>query len=644
MSPAEEKVRAEASGGPDPARVSGRWAEWPGVALFALAVGVFAVSWWGGFVYDDYRIVIGDERVQSLRAWPEIWTRDYWGNPRRFNLGAWRPLTTTVHAVNWLLAGPRAWVYHVVNTLLHGAVTLALFALAREILRSPWPAFATAALFAVHPVHTEAVANIVGRAELLAALCALLTWRDHRHGRPLRAALWLALGLLAKESAVTIWGVLVLDDLLGRPGAGVAPRWSVRPWAALAAVTVLFLVARWAVLGSLTAGEGMAPLVNLNPLLADGTPTLTRLATGLKMLGFQWWLFVWPARLSADYSWRQVSLSESPFQGAALASLLLMLGLVMFALWARRRRPAITLGLGLWFLTSLLTANLLFPVGVLFAERLLYLPSAGMCLLVGALLSEALRARQRWIARAAFTVALLVAAAASARTIRRTWDWGDGLRLWTHDVQVVPRACQAWTNLGIELLAAGRPEEAERALRTAIALSRPTDAPGVRPRHPRAIRTLVRILMDRADAALAAGEADRADALHREIDALIADHWLLEPANPEMLAFQAIRLFQQGRLEEADRFFRRAAEIGERDPVVLCNFADYLRRVGRPEEAVAVLEDLVRRQPLAIRAHELLAELLAVRGDVDLAAHHRSEAVRLRRLRDTQRLRGPGQG
>jgi tetratricopeptide (TPR) repeat protein len=606
-----------------------RWQRWLPMALFTLAVLTCAISWAGKFAYDDYAIIVRDERVHSPSLWYQLWTRDYWNHPRGNNLSNWRPLASTTYALNWFLLGPHPWSFHVINTLIHGAVTLLVFALAREILRGPWPAAITAALFAVHPLHVEAVANVVGRAELMAALFALLAWRSHRHGRPVAAALFFALGVLSKETALPILGVLVLDDLLGRPGSPQAPQWRLRPWLGLAAVTLLYLAARWAVIGSIGANRGMARLVPLNPILADGTPLMAQWATAIKVLGWQWWLFLWPAHLSADYSWRQIPLSPSLLDPPAAAAALFLCALLFLALGSWRRWPAVTLGIGVWFLADLLTSNLIIKVGVLFAERLLYLPSVGMCLLVGALAAGALRPRARWAPRAVAVASGLILVAGFARSAKRTWDWGTGLRLWEHDVKVVPKACHAWTCLGIEYKHNAMPREAHIALRQAIDLSRATDAPDARPRHPLALESLAGLLLPMAEEADREGSHQYAAELREEIDRAIAHCLLLEPNNGEVLSYYAIRLLQKGEREEADRIFRRSVKVADRDVIALCNFGDYLWRIGQPREAIDPLERALREFPEARRPHELLAQIYSALGDPAAAEAHRREAARL---------------
>lgn len=570
------------------------------MALAALAVLPFAVTWWGDFVYDDVRIVAHDPRVIDPARWHELWTSDHWRQARGNNLSNWRPLTATTYALNRFALGAEPWSHHVINTVLHGGVVLALHRLARPMV-GPWPSVAAAALFAVAPIHAEAVANVVGRAELMAALFALLAWGAHRRGRAAAAAVWFALAILSKETALPLLAVLVLDDLLGRPGSEVRPEWRAAPWIGLGAVTGLYLAARWAVLGSIAGNRGLETLWVMNPLLGDDVTLSVRWATAIRMLGLQWWLLVWPARLSADHSWRQVIPSGSWLEPGVLGAVLALGALAAVAVAHRQRNPALTLGIGAWFFFASITSNLVILVGVIFAERLVYLPSAGMCLAAGAAIGTVRRVPPRGIALGLAAVL----AAMAVRSGHRAWVWGDELRLWQRERRISPMSAQVWSALGIQLAHAGEIEQSLQALRRAIDLSRPLA--GGDPRHPDAVRALARVLMREADAALQRGERVRAEELWSEADAALTECVRLGFDDSEMRSYLAIRLRMQGRPEEARRAFEASVAMEEPDLVALLNFADWHRREGRLEEAATALERALAQHPGAGAAAEMLA-------------------------------------
>ena len=140
-----------------------------------------------------------------------------------------RPLTFATLALNWKIGQTRPFGYHLFNLLLHGAATLLFYFLLEAILFESIPgsaipatklaAFAAALIFAVHPIHTEAVSSIVGRSEILAAGFIFAAWIFHLKDRPIAASICFALALLSKESAVAFlrgvvfgWSLILVGD------------------------------------------------------------------------------------------------------------------------------------------------------------------------------------------------------------------------------------------------------------------------------------------------------------------------------------------------------------------------------------------------------------------------------------------------
>ena len=174
----------------------------PAVVSACLALLLVAVSLGGSYIWDDMFIARDDPRLASPSQWKQLWTKDY------FNGGIdnlYRPLTSTTFAVEKWLHGDRAWVFHLVNWLLHAAVAAAVAELARRCAGQR-AAFFAGCLFAVHPIHVEVVSGIVGRSELLCTLAIflalILMWRRPLTG--LRAVAIFAcevVAVLSKEQA-----------------------------------------------------------------------------------------------------------------------------------------------------------------------------------------------------------------------------------------------------------------------------------------------------------------------------------------------------------------------------------------------------------------------------------------------------------
>ncbi len=396
-----------------------------------LAVAVYANSLSNTFAYDDVHVVLDDPRIQDVRRLPETLTEPYWEGEYGKELGLWRPLTTLSFGLQYALVGPQPLLYHVVNVAAHAVVTgLAVVLLAH--LMSLTTAALAGILFAVHPVHVEAVANVVGLAEMQSAVffllaCIVAVRGGSRASWPRAAAIG-GLYLLAfgtKESAVTLPGIVFLLDAARRRltvsdlADYVRDRWNV--YALLVVVAGGIIAMRLAVLGSVAAPFG--------PVGADLLAEVPRIYTLSEIWSHYVRLMVFPLDLSADYSPNviPVSLGWSP---ANLTGLLLVLAILGGTLAAWRRpslRPdtvsARIAAFGvLWFLITISpVSNVAFIAGVLLAERTLYLPSVGIVAAFAWVLVRLYRNRPRV---AALVVALVVILG-SVRTWARNPSWKD---------------------------------------------------------------------------------------------------------------------------------------------------------------------------------------------------------------------------
>lgn len=437
-------------------------ARWALVAIGLLAALPYLNALGGDFVFDDVGVIRDNPVIQRDPAWRVLDTV--------YEPGAlYRPLTMLSYVANARAArGPLG--FHAVNVALHVAVALAFYALALQLLAAPRAAWIAAALFAVHPVHTEAVTSIVGRAELLAALftfAALLALARARRGAGSACRRWLVLslaafaaGLLCKESAFTTIGLVLLVHWRLAPAASLRQRATLL--APYVLVGVAYLGLRLFVVGSF--GLPTPPDALDNPLAH--VDTATRLRTATVVLRDYLATLVAPVRLSADYSFNQVPLALTWYEPRfwIAAALLGSLAAVALAMW--RRRPEITVAGALFAIPLALTANLLFPIGTIKAERLLYLPSAGFCLAAGWLLA--------WLSQTRPRTAAAVVAAGLALGAARTWvrnaDWRNARTLYAAAVRDTPESAKAHHNLAVALQQAGALDDADVHYRRAFTI------------------------------------------------------------------------------------------------------------------------------------------------------------------------------
>lgn len=454
-----------------------RAAWWPGALIAALAAAaVYANGIPGDFVFDD-KLIQRDARIRDFDV-VAIFTTEYWGGYAGTTGDLYRPLTIFSYALNKAVTGLSSPWFHAVNVLLHGAASALLVLLIDALFRDRRLALASGLLFATHPVHTEAVTGIVGRAEVLAALFLLAALYLHATREPLwrlpdRRRIALGLGayfcaLLSKETAIVGLGLLALVDWVRWSALAPRDRGRFLPPARTliglhAGVAVLYLALRGAVLGKLLTQPPRRPgLLFLEPLG-------TRLLTVFEIFAVNLKLLFWPVTLSADYSYRQVPVvSEitAPVAAGALAAALLLAALVR-AVRSRALPAAFALG---FFVVAYSVVSNVIPIGVLVAERLLYLPSVGFCAAVawaGVWVANRLAAVPRAASLRHLPAALLgvVLALYSARTVARNLDWRDAETIYRATLEASPDCHAAHFNYAAIVMQRDDRESNELALK-----------------------------------------------------------------------------------------------------------------------------------------------------------------------------------
>ncbi len=393
-------------------------------AIAALVAAlVFANALLNGWAGDDVLILRDNARVHSLAAAFAARFLPYWPPPWD-SAGLYRPLAIFSYAVDWALGGGGAaagyglWIFHTGNVALHVLAVILVVRVALAWL-SPLAALVAGLVFAVHPVHVEAVANIVGRAELLAAcgvLGAVLLARRYRDAaRDGAAAAWLGatvlvvvLAMLCKEHAIIATAVIAVDHWLDRSPAA---RRMFPLYAGLAAVTLGWLH----VWGSIAG-----------PYVATGATTafhgLTRFQQVATMLPVQLdvlRLLAWPLDLASDYSPQTTALQAGLTVGGVVG-LVAMAALVALGLLARRPAPVVAFGILVAAGSYAPTSNIFFTSGVVLAERALYLAVLAPALVLGWLSESQRGTSHHRLMMAAMGVLLVVF---SGRTWTRTPYW-----------------------------------------------------------------------------------------------------------------------------------------------------------------------------------------------------------------------------
>lgn len=562
-------------------RAAAIWAFVPALAAALVSSG----SLGHGFALDDVSLVRDNPSIQSLDSLPELFLRPYWETPGEA-YGLYRPVAVASLAVNRAVAGAGPGGFHAGNVLLHALAAALAWFVARRVGVHYGTALAAALLFAVHPLRVEPVANIAGRAELLAAVGVLGAWILHlravessgraRAGFALGAAVGYAAALLSKESAILAPIVFLGTGTFSKKVP--VPIFPIFLGYGVALAGALGL--RAAALGGL-GGPGATVYLD-NPAAFEGT--FARVATALFVHAKALFLLVWPARLSSDYSFDAIPVVDSAADPRFAIGLAVALALVAATVLAWKRSRPVAIGLLVWIVFYLPASNLLFATGTVFGERLTYLPAFGIFLVAGHALAS-LGARRP---RLAIAVAALVLTPLAARAVLRVPAWQDNLTLATTDVRTFPRSAKLQAGAGIFLAADGRSEEAERHLAEAVAIW---------PDYAQARYNLAVLLL-------------RRNATEEALPHLL-ESARLAPGNPNPARLAAPILEAAGRSAEAVPLLERVVAADPADLDARRRLALALLRMGRAAEAASALRALSAVDRGG--RHGLLAEALAAR-------------------------------
>jgi len=356
------------------------WAPWL-VAATAILVYLNSVS--NGFAYDDLGIILENPAVRDLGNPLRTWLTPYWPGSDAVARGLYRPLTVQLMAIEWAMGGGSPLPFHAFNVLLHSFASVLVYLLLRGLVG--WKgALIGSLLFAVHPVHVEAVANGVGQAELLSGflfLAAVLVYAgrgpaaDLAPWRHVLLPVLFLTAVLAKENAVVLPAVLLAVDAAQkrpkRPGYFVP---TIKMLVLLLGTASVYLALRFLILGGSLSGEAASE----NQFLLD---PVTRVRTALSIWPEYARLLFFPFHLSAMYDPGTILPAESTTPAVLLGGTLLVI--VAFTSGLPRAWPAMGLG-SMWFLVTVLpVSNLIVPIGTILAERTLYLPSVAVAIWSG---------------------------------------------------------------------------------------------------------------------------------------------------------------------------------------------------------------------------------------------------------------------
>ncbi len=431
------------------------------LVILGLCLAAYYPSLSGEFLYDDVRFVEDNEAIRSL-APSSI--ASFFTDPATLAPVGWkgiyRPLRTLDFAIDWAISGGKPWFFHLRNVLYHALGSVLLMLVLMELFAQRGKSFATragfpgAVLFALHPVHTESVAWITSRGDVLVLVFLMLALLAHLRGKRVAAAIILVIALLSKESAVVFVGLAVVVDLY----RGEKRRYG---WYGVYTAIALCYVVLWNLImpspefiqmpGHLSRWWGGSYGANLLTMSKGYLLYLHRL--------------LFPVDLLIDYH-------VPALGGIDVGSAVSIAVLVALLAAAIRGGARSRLALAFFFIALFPVSNLMIKVGIPTAERFLYVPAVGVMILVSP-----------WLARLKPRLVAVVFACFFLLTFHRCYDWRSMEALWgaTNARAATPRGLSQL--ISKDLLAA---HEAQKKLRSAPLGRKREQAAAVR-RHAEAV-------------------------------------------------------------------------------------------------------------------------------------------------------------
>ncbi|XP_071036207.1 protein O-mannosyl-transferase Tmtc3 [Parasteatoda tepidariorum] len=647
--------------------------------LAALVAVCYSNSLNCGFAYDDIAAVKENRDVRLHTPITNVFMNDFWGTPLRKEGShkSYRPLTVLTFRANYAVHGLRPFGYHMVNVLLHAVVCILFYRLCLHFF-SGTNSLVSSALFAVHPIHTEAVSGVVGRAELLSAaafLCALLYYIHSRYQH--KTNVWqdcgatsalACVGLLCKEQALTVLIVCCIYEIVSPKNQRRVQSirylmlGRVSPWLRDKVLRISLLLT--AAFGALylrcrIMGPKLLPTFSRfdNPAAISSTPT--RQLTYNYLLSVNAWLLLFPLNLCCDWTMSTIPLVTSFWDSRNITTLVLYACIFVAVRTVFRleedARMSLVMSLSLLTVPFLPASNLFFPVGFVVAERVLYIPSMGFCMMLAqgwSTLWEKRTCKQLAAVGIIFLVTVHI-----LKTIRRNEDWRTEFTLYSSALSVNQRNAKLFNNMGRVLESLEKQEEALNHYNEAIKIQ-PDDVRGylnmgrvlthlrryeeaekvylnakslfpgpeetmerevrVTPNHLQLFLNLA-FLISRNDSRL-----EEADALYREAITLRSDFTNAYLNRGDVL-------LKMNRTKEAEAMYQRALEFDDSNPDLYFNLGIVLMDQGRNVEALELFNKALYIEPDHEKSLEFSAVLIHESG---MSSHKNLARDRLERIVD----------
>lgn len=600
--------------------------------IIAIAFILYGNTITNNYSLDDSYVTAANPVVQQgIKAIPTIFSSNYItmnaeeGGQHSYG---YRPVAKATYAVEWSLFGGNPHVSHFINLLLYAFTGLVLFSLLRKLLKgyNIWLPFLTVVFFMIHPLHTEVVASLKNREELLSFLGALLSIyyfiRWHESGRRVNI-LWALLAfVLGYMSKVNIMTFVFIIPLVFYYFTNISTKKLI-----LTSLLILGILLLVALIPRFLIGATVRPMQFIeNPLQFD--PVISeRIGTTLMVLLFYLKMLVFPHPLLFYYGYNMIPITGL---GNPLVwlSFILHAGLFAYAIYTIRKKSILSFAILYYLITIAIFSNLLAPPTGIVAERFLYVSSLGFCLAIayGMFKLFSIDATATVIPSKTLTwmllVALVITIPATAKTIDRNRDWKTDMTLYEADMPYLEKSAKAnfiyATNLRssvVERLKSGVPRS-EIVADAQTCIKHFKRATAVYPRYPDAWNNLGEtylLLLNESDSSI------------RYFEKAVETNPKLHAAYYNLgYTYQVTEQY-----EKSIENYEKALELEPWEVRTMSNLAQMYEKTGQLEKAIKLNEDIIKMDPMLDVPYLNLASFALHQGDNAKAIGYFEKALKV---------------
>lgn len=418
------------------------------IAIIGFVIYIQSVNY--GFTLDDRTVIVENKvTTQGVAALGTIFTKPYMYGSVLPDDKIYRPISKAIFALCWTLSPAKPFLFHLFNVLFYALTGFFLFVtLSKYMTNNLALPFMASLFYIVHPLHTEVVDSVKSMDEICTFLFFILSLnfvaiylKNKNMMSLILAALCFMVSFLSKESGVALVAVFPLLLYFVKTKTSEI----IKVTAVMVAMTILVFIIRTTIVHL----AGTVPISPGDNILISANSFMTREATAIYLAGLYLKLLIFPHPLVFDYATKQlelVTLGDWRF----LVSLVIYGAALVYALMRIKRRDWISFGILFFFISFSVTSNIIIFGGTHFAERFMYAPSLGFCIIIAELLNRFVnkvseKGKQTWSLKTLMTsrpmlrnVVVVITLLFAIKTVAQNPVWTDNVSLFENGIKVSP--------------------------------------------------------------------------------------------------------------------------------------------------------------------------------------------------------------